>query len=343
MKKIFILRTGSWSILIYKRNFYVCLILAFFLFFISVLHIKSGSYFLSYSQIWHSIINPGENATVDRIVWRLRFPRIITALFVGGALGLAGAVFQSLSRNPLGSPDILGFTTGAATGAILQIILINAGPWQTILAAIAGGLITSFIIFLLSYTRHQPLSITRLVLIGIGIGATLSGINTILLVMGNLDQAASAQLWLSGSLNIRTLQHALSIALIFLVVTPIIFSQSRKLSLMELGDDLAKQLVINLKRTRLISIIAAIILTAGATAVAGPIAFVALAAPQLAKRIIKSPNLVLLASALMGAILVAGADLLTLRFTLNLNLPIGLVTGLLGATYLIWLLKYQSR
>lgn len=317
--------------------------ISFFFVFLSVLHIKSGSYFLSYSQIWHSIINPGENAPVDRIVWRLRFPRIITALFVGGALGLAGAVFQSLSRNPLGSPDILGFTTGAATGAILQIILINAGPWQTILAAIAGGLITSFIIFLLSYTRHQPLSITRLVLIGIGIGATLSGINTILLVMGNLDQAASAQLWLSGSLNIRTLQHALSIALIFLVVTPIIFSQSRKLSLMELGDDLAKQLGINLKRTRLISIIAAIILTAGATAVAGPIAFVALAAPQLAKRIIKSPNLVLLASALTGAILVAGADLLTLRFTLNLNLPIGLVTGLLGATYLIWLLKYQSR
>jgi len=313
------------------------------LFFISILHIKSGSYFLSYSQIWQSIINLGENATVDRIVWRLRIPRIITALFVGGALGIAGAVFQSLSRNPLGSPDILGFTTGAATGAILQIILINAGPWQTILAAITGGLITSFIIFLLAYRRHQPLSITRLVLIGIGIGATLSGINTVLLVMGNLDQAASAQLWLSGSLNIRTMQHALSIALVFLFVTPIIFSQSKRLSLMELGDDLAKQLGINLKRTRLISIIAAIILTAAATAVAGPIAFVALAAPQLAKRIIHSPNLVLLASTLMGAILVAGADLLTLRITLNLNLPIGLVTGLLGATYLIWLLKYQSR
>lgn len=343
MKKNFILRRGSWSILIYKRNFHVCLILAFFLFFISILHIKSGSYFLSYSQIWQSIINLGENATVDRIVWRLRIPRIITALFVGGALGIAGAVFQSLSRNPLGSPDILGFTTGAATGAILQIILINAGPWQTILAAITGGLITSFIIFLLAYRRHQPLSITRLVLIGIGIGATLSGINTVLLVMGNLDQAASAQLWLSGSLNIRTMQHALSIALVFLFVTPIIFSQSKRLSLMELGDDLAKQLGINLKRTRLISIIAAIILTAAATAVAGPIAFVALAAPQLAKRIIHSPNLVLLASTLMGAILVAGADLLTLRITLNLNLPIGLVTGLLGATYLIWLLKYQSR
>ena len=317
--------------------------ISFFLFFISILHIKSGSYFLSYSQIWQSIINLGENATVDRIVWRLRIPRIITALFVGGALGIAGAVFQSLSRNPLGSPDILGFTTGAATGAILQIILINAGPWQTILAAITGGLITSFIIFLLAYRRHQPLSITRLVLIGIGIGATLSGINTVLLVMGNLDQAASAQLWLSGSLNIRTMQHALSIALVFLFVTPIIFSQSKRLSLMELGDDLAKQLGINLKRTRLISIIAAIILTAAATAVAGPIAFVALAAPQLAKRIIHSPNLVLLASTLMGAILVAGADLLTLRITLNLNLPIGLVTGLLGATYLIWLLKYQSR
>lgn len=343
MKKNFILRTGPWSILIYKRNFYVCLILAFFLFFISILHIKSGSYFLSYSQIWHSISNLGENATVDRIVWRLRIPRIITAIFVGGALGIAGAVFQSLSRNPLGSPDILGFTTGAATGAILQIILINAGPWQTILAAIACGLITSLIIFLLAYRRHQPISITRLVLIGIGIGATLSGINNILLVMGDLDKAASAQLWLSGSLNTRTLQHALLIALVFVVVTPIIFSQSNKLSLIELGDDLAKQLGIRLQRTRLIAIIAAIILTASATAVAGPIAFVALAAPQLAKRIIRSPNLVLLASALMGAVLVAGADLLTLRFPLNFNLPIGLVTGLLGATYFIWLLKYQSR
>ncbi|UXM96667.1 iron chelate uptake ABC transporter family permease subunit (plasmid) [Bartonella sp. HY329] len=337
------MRTGSWSLVIYKRNFFACLILTIFLLLISLSHLKSGSYSLNYSQIWHSIINFGENETVDRIVWRLRMPRIITAIFVGGALGVAGAVFQSLSRNPLGSPDILGFTTGAATGAILQIILINAGPWQTILAAIACGLTTSLIIFLLAYRRQQPLSITRLILIGIGVGAILSGINTILLVMGDLDQAASAQLWLSGSLNIRTLQHALLIASVFLIIMPVVFSVAKKLSLMELGDDLAKQLGVNLKRTRLIAIIAAIILTASATAVAGPIAFVALAAPQLAKRIIQSPNLVLLASALMGAILVAGADLLTLRLALNFKLPIGLVTGLLGATYLIWLLKYQSR
>lgn len=307
-----------------------------------LVHLKSGTLNLSYADMWASFTNAEMDPVLERILWRLRLPRVITAVFVGACLGLAGAVFQSVSRNPLGSPDILGFTTGAATGAILQIIVLNAGPWQTVAAAILSGLMTSVIIFLLSLKRGEAGNIYRFILTGIGVGATLAGINTILLVMGDLDQAANAQLWLSGSLNVRTVQHALLISFVFILIAPIILSQQHTLSLMEMGDDIARQLGARLQRTRMIAIIGAIILTAGATAVAGPIAFVALAAPQLTKTLTRVSSTPLFVSALMGAFLLVGADLVALNMPFNFKMPIGLITGFLGGTYLLWLLARKA-
>ncbi len=155
------------------------------------------------NDILKSVTGHGLNPTTDRIIFRVRLPRLITALFVGASLGMAGSIFQSISRNALGSPDIIGFTTGAATGAIVQIILFNSGPFETALAAVLSGIGTALIVFLLAM-KGRTTGGYRLILVGIGVGAVLSGLNTVMLVAGDLDQAASAQLWLAGSLNTRT-------------------------------------------------------------------------------------------------------------------------------------------
>ena len=272
----------------------------------------------------------------------MRLPRVLTAVFVGAALGMAGSVFQSISRNALGSPDIIGFTTGAASGAIVQIILFNAGPLGTSLAAVLSGVCTAAVVFVLSL-KGRTTGGYRLVLVGIGVGAMLTGLNTVLLVTGDLDQAMTAQLWLSGSLNTRTWSHVVPAALGFVLIVPIAIYHARQLNILEMGDDTACQLGVPVERSRLVMVMAAVGLTSIATAAAGPISFIALAAPQLARRLTGSPDIPLVSGAIMGALLLLSADLVSQRFPLNLNLPIGLTTGLLGGFYLLWLLTRSRK
>ncbi|WP_134536662.1 FecCD family ABC transporter permease, partial [Pseudomonas aeruginosa] len=273
---------------------------------------------------------------------RVRLPRVLTACLVGAALGMAGAIFQSISRNPLGSPDVIGFTTGAASGAIVQIILFDAGPLATSLAALAAGLCTALAVVLLA-RRGATAGGYRLVLVGIGVGASLSGLNSLLLVTGNLDQAMYAQLWLAGSLNTRTWSHVVPAALGLLASVPLALYHGRRLEVLELGDASAAQLGVAVERVRLQMVLVAVGMTAIATAAAGPIAFIALAGPQLARRLTRSAGVPLLSGALMGAVLLLAADLLGQRLAYVANLPIGLMTGLLGGFYLLWLLLRSRR
>ncbi|WP_253265327.1 FecCD family ABC transporter permease, partial [Pseudomonas aeruginosa] len=273
---------------------------------------------------------------------RVRLPRVLTACLVGAALGMAGAIFQSISRNPLGSPDVIGFTTGAASGAIMQIILFDAGPLATSLAALAAGLCTALAVVLLA-RRGATAGGYRLVLVGIGVGASLSGLNSLLLVTGNLDQAMYAQLWLAGSLNTRTWSHVVPAALGLLASVPLALYHGRRLEVLELGDASAAQLGVAVERVRLQMVLVAVGMTAIATAAAGPIAFIALAGPQLARRLTRSAGVPLLSGALMGAVLLLAADLLGQRLAYVANLPIGLMTGLLGGFYLLWLLLRSRR
>lgn len=289
------------------------------------------------SQVISSLLGGGDNATADRIILRVRLPRLVTALFVGASLGMAGSIFQSISRNALGSPDVIGFTTGAATGAIAQIILFNAGPLETALAAVASGIATAILVFLLALKGGRTGGY-RLILVGIGVGAVLSGVNTVLLVAGDLDQAASAQLWLSGSLNTRTWAHAIPALAGFVATVPLALYYAKPISLLEMGDDAASQLGVPTERTRLTMVIVAVALTSIATASAGPIAFVALAAPQLARRLTADSNVPLISGAITGATLLVGADLLSQHVPFGVKMPIGLTTGLLGGLYLLWIL-----
>lgn len=341
-KRISVIRLGGGSWRWRPRVALVCLLLAALAVLLGVLLLGIGSLSLTPGQVLSSLLGSTDGSTAQRIVCRVRLPRVLTAMLVGALLGMAGSIFQSISRNALGSPDIIGFTTGAASGAIVQIILFDAGPLATSLAAVAAGMLTATAVFVLAM-RGRSTGGYRLVLVGIGVGAMLSGLNTVLLVSGDLDQVMTAQLWLAGSLNTRTWSHVTPAALGLLLIAPLALYQARRLNLLEMGDDTASQLGVPVERIRLLMVLAAVALTAIATAAAGPIAFIALAAPQLARRLTGGAGVPLLSGALMGAVLLLLADLVSQRFPLSLNLPIGLTTGMLGGVYLLWLLGRNRR
>lgn len=337
-----VLRVGSRSVLWRPRTVLVCALLTGLALVLSIVLLGTGTLAFSPADVLSSLVGSGDNPMIDRVIWRLRLPRVLTALCVGAALGMSGAVFQSISRNPLGSPDIIGFSTGAATGAIAQIILFDGGPLATALAAVLAGVATALVVFLLARTAGRSTS-AKLVLVGLGMGATLAGVNTVLMVAGHLDQASAAQIWLAGSLNTRTWAHVVPAALGLAVMAPIALAHARRLDLLEMGDDAARQLGVGAERTRLVMVMAAVGLTAIATAAAGPIAFIALAGPQLARRLTRAPEVPLVAGAAMGAVLLLSADLLSQRVPFGVNLPIGLTTGLLGGLYLLWILTVNRK
>lgn len=336
------LRIGPVSVRWKSRPLMICCLLLAGILLLAVFHIATGTMSFSSSQVVSSLIGGSDNATADRIIQRVRLPRLVTALFVGASLGMAGAIFQSISRNALGSPDVIGFTTGAATGAIAQIILFNAGPLETALSAVASGMAAAVLVFMLA-VKGRRTGGYRLILVGIGVGAILSGINTVLLVAGDLDQAASAQLWLSGSLNTRSWAHVVPAMVGFAVTVPLALHYAKSVNILEMGDDAACQLGIQPESTRLAMVLVAVTLTSVATASAGPISFVALAAPQLARRLTASSNVPLISGALMGATLLVVADLLSQHVPIGIKMPIGLTTGLLGGLYLLWVLACQKK
>lgn len=336
------LRIGSLSLRWRPRTALVCAVLAGTALALAVVLLGTGTLAFSSAEVVAALFGGGENPMAERVVWGLRLPRVVTAACVGAALGMAGAVFQSISRNALGSPDIIGFTTGAATGAIVQIILFGADPFAIALAAVLSGMATAALVFLLAL-KGRVTGGYRLVLIGIGVGATLSGVNTILLVASDLDRSISAQIWLAGSLAARSWSHAVPAALGLALIVPVALCCARRLALLEMGDDAASQLGVPVERTRLAMVMTAVGLTAMATAAAGPIAFIALAGPQLARRLCGSPEVPLLPGAAMGAVLLLAADLVSQRVPTGLNLPIGLTTGLLGGIYLLWRLARDER
>ncbi len=284
----------------------------------------------------------GGGRRADRfILLDLRLPRVSLGLLTGAALAMSGAVFQSLSRNPLGSPDIVGFTTGSATGAVLAIIAFGAGPAGAALAAVVGGLLTALIVYGLAAVGGG--AVRRIVLVGIGISAMLVAVNSFLISRARLDAAQSAAVWLVGTLNGRTWEYVRLVGLALLVLTPLLLLYGRRLQLLEMGDDSARSLGVRVNRSRLILVLLAVAVCAVATAATGPVAFVALAAPQITRRLTGSPTLQLLPTAVTGALLMVLSDFVAQRLLAPAQLPVGVVTGAVGGVYLAWLLAGQWR
>ncbi|MFF0308923.1 FecCD family ABC transporter permease [Streptosporangium sp. NPDC004379] len=286
------------------------------------------------------ILTGGGTPAEDFIVNELRLPRLVTALLVGASLALAGALLQSLVRNPLGSPDLLGLTQGASAGALLAVV---AGGGSVALAAgaAAGGVATGAV--LLALTWRNGVHGHRLVLAGIGAAAILTGVNGYLMTRAQLMEAARALLWITGSLDGRGWRDALPLLVAMAVLVPVALGCARALAVAEMGDDVALGLGVRLGALRLTLSAAAVLLASFAAAAAGPVAFVALTAPQLARRTTRTAGPGPLASMFAGAALLLCADWAAQRLFADRQLPVGVLTGLLGGGYLVWLLTARRR
>jgi len=336
-----VLRFGRFSVATSRRLVIVTTVLLLLTAILGVYAMTVGTLPISFSEVVGAVFGVGDDPRYENVVRNLRLPRVVTAIFAGAALGLSGAVFQSVSRNALGSPDVIGFTTGAATGAIIQIVMFEAGGLQVAFGAVAGGLLTAAAVYLLS-VKGGVSGGYRLILTGIGVGAILAAVNGLLLVTGDLDNAVAANLWLSGSLDARNWTHALPVMIGVLALTPAVVALARRASLMEMGDDIAQQLGIRTERTRIGLMLCAVALAGLATGAAGPIAFIALAAPQLVVRLGAVRGMPVLSAAAMGACLLVLADLCAQLLPIAASVPIGRMTGVIGGLYLIFLLT-RSR
>lgn len=286
----------------------------------------------------------GGSPEYDFIVLELRLPQTTVAVLSGAALGLSGALTQTFARNPLASPDVLGVTEGAAVGAVGFLVLAGSttplGALGLSGSALVGGLGAAVLLYLLSWRRG--IDGRRLVLIGIGLGATLSAATSWLLVRARLEDAGAATIWLTGSLTSRGWEHAVPLAYTLALLVPASLVLVHRLNAMQLGDDSARGLGVGLQGTQLQVLICAVGLAAMAVAAVGPLEFVAFVVPQIAIRLTGGSRPPVLASMIYGACLVVIADLVA-RVVLPFALPAGLVTAAIGAPYLLWLLIRTDR
>lgn len=299
----------------------------------------TGSTALGLERTWAALTDNGTKGD-EFILWDLRLPRLATGLAVGACMGLSGALFQTLTRNPLGSPDILGLTQGATSGALVAIVLTDATLQLTAGFAALGALATGVLIWAL--TRGGDPSGYRLVLVGIGVAAILAGINGYLLTRTTIVDAFRAVYWLTGDLSGRDWAQATVVALVLAAGVIVVAVLSRGLDALRLGEATATGLGVHVNGTRVIALVTASVLTAGAVAVAGPLAFVALAAPHIAARLTGSARSFLV-SAIVGALIVTAADTVAVAGIGERQLPTGVVTGVVGGLYLVWLLIAQRK
>jgi iron complex transport system permease protein len=331
---------GRVSLLISRRPLIVGALIAIAMIAVAIAGLMIGDYPISVGQVISTLFGGGDQAS-SFIVETLRLPRVCCALLVGAALGVAGAIFQSITRNPLGSPDIIGFTYGSSAGAVLMIIVFGATQGAVAAGAVGAGLLTALVVYALAY--RGGVQGYRLVLVGIGIGFMLQALTDYLLTRARLEDAQQAAIWIAGSLNGRGWDQAIPLAVGLVVLLPLCLWLARPMKLMELGDDAATALGVPVERTRLLTALAGVALTALATAAAGPISFVALAAPQIARRLTGNSGPGLLSAALMGAFLVQASDLAAQRLLAPKQLPVGVMTGAIGGLYLAWLLAHEWR
>lgn len=311
-------------------------------------NIGQGEYPIGVLEVL-GILAGGGAETEQFIVLQLRLPRSLTGVLVGSALGISGAITQAITRNPLASPDLLGITQGAA--AVAVAVIVTGGSHGVIsglaaavglpVAALGGGLLSGVLIYILAYRRGMQGY--RLVLVGIGVNAVAVSIIQWLLTIAEVTDAARATVWLNGSLNARGWEHAVPVGLALLVLVPTALVLAFVLGALQLGDDTARGLGVPVNAARSALLLVAVGLAATAVSAAGPMVFVALVAPQLALRLVRAPRPPLLASATLGAALTVTADLVTRTAFGAVTLPVGIVTAVLGAPFLLYLLAVQNR
>jgi iron complex transport system permease protein len=300
----------------------------------------SGSFPLSPVDVADALLARGD-PEAQYVVWELRLPRLLTGVLAGAALALSGAILQALARNPLVAPDIIGINGGAALAAV-AVIVLDAPSAMLVPAAFAGALIAATAGYALSW--RGGIGRYRLVLVGIGIAALAEAGTGYLLTRVQLIEATTAFTWMVGSLYAASWNDVALLAVSLAILVPAALLLGHGLQALQLGDDAAAGLGVATERTRLALVVVAVGLAAVGVAVAGPIAFVAFIAPHLARRLARaSGSGQLPASAAIGALLVVGADLIARRVVEPAELPVGIITVLLGAPFFLWLLVRSDR
>ncbi|WP_311478741.1 iron chelate uptake ABC transporter family permease subunit [uncultured Gulosibacter sp.] len=322
-----------------KRHIFVSLVLAGALIALAITALMVGNTFYSFAEVMQVILGetvPGASFAVGE----LRLPRTALAILAGLAFGVAGICFQVLLRNPLASPDIIGVTQGASAAAVVLITVFQLSGLIVSTGALIGALAAAGLIYLLAY--RSGFSGTRLILIGIGIAAMLQSVVAYSLSRASQWDIQTAMRWLTGSLNNASWDDVLPVLLASVVIWPFLVLRASALTKLQLGDDSAAGLGVRVNSTRLTYIIGAVCLLAVATAATGPIVFVAFMSGPIAARLVGPGANLLAPSALVGALLVLGGDLVG-QFAFDTRYPVGVITGVLGAPYLIYLLVRTNQ
>jgi iron complex transport system permease protein len=300
-----------------------------------------GAYTLSLPELVQTLTGQGSGSD-NFIIFRLRMPRLVLAVLVGCAFGIAGALFQTLLRNPLASPDIIGISQGASVAAAFSILVLGFSGAAVSLAAFLGAVVIAAGIYLLAW--RGGVTGFRFVLIGVGVAFMVQAVLNYLITRGDVREVQEALVWIVGGLGGASWTDISVIATALVVLLPLVGVFSTRLRILQLGDETAAGLGLRPERTRLGILLLAVALVAVATAFVGPLAFVAFVAAPIARRMLGTGGLALIPSALVGSVLVVAADFVAQHLLPgDVQVPAGIVTGLVGAPYLLWLLATTNR
>ncbi|MBB5119453.1 iron ABC transporter [Streptomyces eurocidicus] len=329
-----LVRAGRGSFLVHRRATATALVLTVLLAASCLAYLCVGKAFVAPDEALKALF--GQPSDAGFVVGTLRLPRMTVGLLAGAAFGVAGALIQTVARNPLASPDVIGVSQGASAvtvGALTYGVTSYAVlPYLSVL----GGLLAAVLVY--AFAWRGGLHATRFVLIGIGFAVALRSVSHLFMTKGDYLVAQQAQVWMTGSLNGRGWAEATPLAWTLLALAPFVCWAARAQRTVSMDDDTATALGVRLNRSRLGLALLGVLLASVATGAAGPVDFVALLAPQLARRVTRTAQIPLLSSALTGALIVVLADLLGRKLFEPTELPVGVLTAAVGAPYLIWLI-----
>ena len=322
------------TFLLHRRSLLAAAVLTVFLAALCVTYLCVGESFIAPGSVVKVIL--GQPSPDELVVGTLRLPRLVVGLLVGTAFGIAGALIQTVARNPLASPDIIGISQGASALTVGAMTFGLTSYTVLPYLSVTGGVLAAALVY--AFAWRGGLHATRFVLIGIGFAIALRSVTTLFLTKGDYLVAQQAQIWMTGSLNGRGWNEAAPIGWTLLVLLPAVLWAARAQRTVSMDDDTATALGVRLGRVRLGLVALGVVLASVATGTAGPVDFVALLAPQIARRMTRTAQIPLLCSALLGAVIVVFGDLLARNLFSPTELPVGVLTAAVGAPYLIWLI-----
>ncbi|MEU3751756.1 iron chelate uptake ABC transporter family permease subunit [Streptomyces olivoreticuli] len=329
-----LVRAGRASFLVHRRATAVALALTLLLAAACLTYLCAAQSYVAPSEALKVVL--GQPSPDELTVGTFRLPRMTVGLLVGAAFGVAGALIQTVSRNPLASPDIIGVTQGASALTVGALTFGVTSYAYLPYLSVAGGLLAAALVYVFAW--RGGLHATRFVLIGIGFAVALRSVTNLFMTKGDYLVAQQAKVWMTGSLADRGWAEAVPVTWALLLLVPFVCWAARAQRTVSMDDDTATALGIRLGRVRLGLALLGVVLASIATGAAGPVDFVALLAPQLARRMTRTAQIPLLSSALTGAVIVVVADLLGRKLFEPTQLPVGVLTAAVGAPYLIWLI-----